>query len=173
MAELVRIEGLSKLNQALADFQRNVAKNVLRGAVRAAATVIREETKRLAPVKTGQLRRAVYLKQINEQSSPVRQVVYVGVRKGKQLGVGRSYGKQGSRTRSEGTSLDAYYAKWVEYGHFTRTSKANKEFTGPPRWISGKPFMRPAWESRKHAALEALIRYMRARIPQEAAKARR
>lgn len=187
MATTVTIKGLKELNDALAQLPRNIGRNVLRGAVRAGAAVVRDEAKRQAPVDTGTLRRAIYHKQIREQSSAVRQVFYVGVRRGKQY---RSLTTKGGKDRS----MDAYYAGFVEYGHFARRSKdgkfrklmrktdrgqANNQVmaemvqSGEVRWIPARPYMRPAWAVTKEQALKALSEYIAKRIPEEAAKVRK
>jgi HK97 gp10 family phage protein len=188
MASSVQVKGLRELNAALADLPRNIGRNVLRGAVRAGAVVVRDEAKVRAPVVTGQLRRALYMKQIREQSNALRQVFYVGVRAGKAY---RNLTTKGGKDRS----MDAYYAKFVEYGHFSRRStgrgfakigyrrsdrgQRNNELlagevqSGAVRWIAARPFMRPAWDARKEDALKALAAYLEQRIPQEVAKSRK
>src|SRR5450830_714100 len=118
-----------------------IAKNVLRGSVAAGAAVIRNEAKARAPVYTGSvsaghpppgtLKRAIYQKQIPERSSNIQQTFFVGVRKGKKY---QKQGKNGDK------SQDAFYASWVEFG----TSKQ-----------PGHPYMRPAYEGKKSAAVWA------------------
>lgn len=200
MSTTVNVSGLRELNAALAELPRNIGRNVLRGAVRAGAAVVRDEAKIKAPVVTGQLRRAIYMKQIREQSSMVRQVFYVGVRRGKQY---QKLTTKGGKDRS----MDAYYAQFVEHGHFSRPagmhrmnrrgssysihSKGDLLFNRLPqgldrstqlermvaagtiRWIPARPFMRPAWDARKEDALKALAAYIEQRIPQEVAKSRK
>jgi HK97 gp10 family phage protein len=159
MAELQHVAGLKELQAALKELPQCIARNVLRGAVAAGAAVIRTEAKARAPVSTGDaraghsppgtLKRAIYQKQIRELSSPVKQTFYVGVRRGKQY---RHQGKKGKLSR------DAYYAKFVEFG----TAK-----------MAARPFMRPAFEAKKGAAVQAIQEYLARRIPQEVDKLRR
>lgn len=171
MADLVYVAGLKELKDALAALPERIARNVLRGGVSAGAAVIRKEAVLRAPIyypsgsysdiatgKThmaklqaghpppGTLKRAIYQKQIAELSSNTKQVFYVGVRKGKKY---QKQGKKGDK------SQDAYYASWVEFG----TSK-----------MAARPYMRPAFESKKGAAIEAIRAYIEQRIPQEVAK---
>lgn len=156
MAEFQHIAGLKELQTALKELPDRIAKNVLRGAVNAGATVIKKETASRAPVFTGSvsqghppvgtLKRAVYQKQIKELSGPFKQTFYVGVRKGKQF---QKQGKKGN------LSQDAWYAKFVEFG------TAN---------MPAKPFMRPAFEAKKEEAVSAIKTYLEKRIPEEAAK---
>lgn len=157
MAELEHVSGLRELQAALKELPNRIAKNVLRGAVAAGAATIRSEARQRAPVYTGPvsaghpppgtLKRAIYQKQIREKCTSTRQTFYVGVRKG---GKYRFQGKKGT------LSQDAYYASWVEFG----TSKQ-----------VAHPYMRPAYEMRKEAAVQAIKQYLEKRIPEEAQKA--
>lgn len=155
MAELVNIAGLSELRAALRALPQRIARNALRGAVNAGASVIRAEARARAPVYTGEvakghpppgtLKRAIYQKQIAELSSLMNQVFFVGVRHGKKY---RNQGKKGDK------SQDAYYWRFVEFG----TSN-----------MSARPFMRPAFEAKKRDAVEAIKIYLTERIAREVA----
>lgn len=156
MAEIQTITGLKELQMALKDLPNNIAKNVLRGSVNAGASVIKKEAAARAPVYTGSvsqghpppgtLKRSVYQKAIKELSNLTKQTFFVGVRKGKK------YQKQGKKGN---LSQDAFYARFVEFG----TSK-----------MPARPFMRPAFEAKKSAAVEAIKAYLTDRIPKEVAK---
>ena len=156
MAEFQNVSGLKELQAAMKELPVNIARNVLRGAVNAGATVIREEAKARAPVSSGPpvkgqappgtLKRALYQKQIREKSSALLQTFIVGVRQGKSA-------KKTSKSR-----IDAWYARFVEFG----TSK-----------MAAKPFMRPAFEAKKEAAVQAIKSYLVKRIPEEIEKARK
>lgn len=160
------LTGFKELADALREIPDNIAKNVLRSAVGAGAAVIRVEARNnaLRMKKTGTLARAIYQKQIRELSGPEKQVFYVGARSGKQY---KSVGKKG-------VSKDAYYARWVELGHFTRPSGggrlpqrtgrgqsnnvalASAVQTGVVRWVPARPFLRPAFDIRKDQAVQAM-----------------
>lgn len=161
MPEIVKIEGLAELARALQELPRNIGRNVLRGAVRASAAMIKNETKLRAPVETGQLKRAIYEKHIREESDLYRQTFKVGVRSGKKYQAG-----QGKRTAK--TAMDAYYAPWVEFGHHARGKKGGER----GRWVPGRPFMRPAWDANRRRAVDVMADYLRKRLPAEVAKAR-
>lgn len=149
----VEVKGLKELNEALKQLPERVARNALRGATSAGASVLRKEAASRAPVYTGPiakghppagtLKRAIYQKQIRELSSLLKQTFYVGVRTGKK-----------ARDR-RGRSLDAYYWWWVEFG----TAK-----------MAARPFMRPAFEAKKRAAVERIKQYLAERIPREVEK---
>lgn len=156
MAEIVHVEGLAEFAQALKMLPANIARNVLRGAVAAGAKVIVDEAKAKAPIYTGAvsaghpppgtLRRSIIRKQIRELSDLTRQTIYVTVRKGAKY---RQQGKKGN------LSQDAYYAGWVEFGN----SK-----------MAAKPFMRPAFESKKQEAVDTMAAYIARRFAAEATK---
>jgi len=152
----IKIEGLDAFSKALRALPQNIAKNVLRGAVNAGATVIRQEAVRRAPEYHGEvskghpppgtLKKAIYQKQIRELSDITRQTFFVGVRHG------ASAGKKGSTGRE---TRDAFYWRFVEFG----TVK-----------MPAQPFMRPAFEAKKVEAMERIKQYLADRIPNEVAK---
>jgi HK97 gp10 family phage protein len=152
----MRVEGLKELQDKLRQLAPNVARNGLAAAVGAGAAVIRVDAKVRAPyyqgdVAKGQpppgtLKRSIVQKQIPERSSLFKQVFYVTVRRGKQY---RAQGKKGN------LSQDAYYWPWVEFG----TTK-----------MSARPFLRPAFEAQKQAAVMAIKNKLIERIDQEAEK---
>ena len=76
------IHGLDDLARQLKELPERVARNALRAAVYAGASVVRKEVKARAPVATGKLKAAVYQKQIREHSNVYTQVFFVGVRSG-------------------------------------------------------------------------------------------
>ena len=152
----VQIQGLSELNQALSELPQRLARNVLRGSVAAGAAVIRREARERAPRYAGQvaaghpppgtLKRSIYSAQARRLSSLLQQVYHVGVVSGKRVK------KSG---RKSGRAPNAYYWRFVEFG----TVK-----------MAARPFLRPAFEAKKMAAVEALRAYMAERIPREVAQ---
>ena len=146
MAEIQSVTGLKELQKALAELPQGIARNVLRGAVNAGATVIKAEAKVRAPALSGILKRSLYQKQIREKSNLLLQTFFVGVRQGR------------SSKKTKKGVLDAFYARFVEFG----TSK-----------MPAHPFMRPAFEAKKEAAVQAIKDYLTKRIPDEVEKARR
>lgn len=139
-----RIEGLAELAKSLRAMPEDLSKNALRAAVRAGAATIREEAKAKVPVATGKLRSAIYLKQIREASSRLSQVFFVGVRSGPKR---RRNKKTGAIEKDY--SRDAWYWRFVEFG---------------TRFMAARPFMRPAFERRKEAAVAAIAAKLKARI---------
>ena len=153
----ISIKGFEDFKRQLALLPTRIGRNVLRGAVNAAATAIRQEVVARAPVYTGPvaeghppagtLKKAIYQKQIPELSSNLYQTFYVGVRSGKR--------QQAVKRGKNVLNLDAFYGAFVEFG----TSK-----------MSARPFMRPAFETRRDYAIEAMRAYLAERIPRELEK---
>lgn len=175
--ENIKVDGLKELADALRELPQRIARNVLRGAVNAGATVIRQEAKIQAPIYHGEvaqghpppgtLKRALYQKQIRERSSLFEQMFYVGVRHGKDR---QSVGKKQ-------VNLDAYYWRWVEFGHYAGGSRkiprkpgarAAAIAGGGANFVPAQPFLRPAFESRKDEAIQRIKDYLEERIPREA-----
>lgn len=156
MASTVEIKGLAELDKALQELPKRIAKNALRAAVWAGAAVVRDRAKDMAPVYHGKvseghpppgtLRRAIAQRRSQSDSTATRETVLVYVRQAVNGSVGQKGVKAYSRT-------DGYYWRWVEFG--TSTQAAH-------------PFMRPAFEASKEAAVEAMAAKLAARIQDEA-----
>lgn len=147
MELITKLTGFKELADALRELPDDISKNVLRSAVGAGAAVVRVEAKNnaLAMKRTGTLARSIYQKQIRELSGPEKQTFYVGARFGKK----KRFGKKGKDLSNE-----AYYARFVELGHFSRPSK--KGAGGRVVWVPAHPFLRPAFDVRKDQAVEAI-----------------
>lgn len=130
----VRIDGLKELADKLRDLGPKIGRSALRAGVRTGAALVRDEAKLRAPVDTGVMRRAVFVKQVRQQSSATQQTFHVFVRSGK---------------RFEKKNINAYYWRHVEFG----TVK-----------MAAKPFLRPAFEARKGQAVDAIADRIRERI---------
>lgn len=130
----MKVDGLAEMDRKLRALGPDIARKGLRSAVGAGARVILNQAKARAPVDTGTLRRALYMKPIREESSDSRQTYFVGVRSGK---------KEQKKNR------DAWYWRLVEFG----TEKA-----------SAQPFLRPAFEAGKFQALERIKSKLAERI---------
>jgi HK97 gp10 family phage protein len=160
-----KLTGFKELAEALRELPQNVGRNVLRSAVGAGAAEIRKEAKKNAEGMrdTGTLARAIYQKQIPEQSSLQKQVFYVGARQGKQF---QKMGKKG-------INKDAFYARFVELGHFSRPTTGGNirvragargreaelnrlSAAGHIHWVPAHPFLRPAFDVKKDAAVTVM-----------------
>lgn len=168
----VKVTGLAELNATLRALPEALRARALKGMCATGAAVIKDEAKRRAPVWTGSvqeghpppgtLKRAIYQTRLVQECTSTREVWMVNVRKGKQF---RAVGKGA-------INLDAYYASWVEYGHYTRapmsagTTPAKRmaaHLTGSVtsvRLIPAHPYMRPAFETKKQDAVRAMGTYL-------------
>ena len=168
-----QIKGLAELKAALSKLPAAIQSRVLRGMVSTGAAVIRQEAIQLAPEWTGvvseghpppgTLKRAIYQTRLPELCTATREVWKVDVRKGKGKTVKGASGGQ--------FSADAYYASWIEFGHYARLPKsAGKTYkirsiaiasgAASARWVPAHPFMRPAFETQKEAASKAMGSYL-------------
>lgn len=83
-----------KLIETLQKFPKNIQKNVMVGAVRAGANIIRDEARRKVPIKTGTLKKSIVSIQRKAQNGLITFSV----------------------TPSKGKTNDGWYAHFVEFG---------------------------------------------------------
>jgi HK97 gp10 family phage protein len=166
----VKVEGLDALVQELRKLSRATQERIVKGAMAKSASVIRREAIARAPVWTGEvsqghpppgtLKRAIYQARMVMKCTDEFEVWTVNVKQGKNA----RNTKRGKTTMN----LDAFYARWVEYGHYTR-APASAGATGAARrravaqgtqlvkgarFVLPQPFMRPAFELKKAEAMQ-------------------
>ena len=151
------ITGLKELQEALKQLPREIQQRPLRSALAAGAKVILDEAKRLAPQgETGNLRKALYRYRSRSRSGIGQETYLVGVRKGKKDYVdsakNRRLGRVGKKYTVEG---EAFYWRFIEFG----TSKKG-----------ARPFLRPAFESKKMEAIDVFKKRMAIAIEKTAQK---
>jgi len=140
----VQILGLEELKRKMITLGYKISRNALKSALVAGAKEIKKEAMNLAPVKTGTMRKAIYIKKMGKPN-PFKENVIVGVRSGKKL---------------QRRNLDAYYWRFIEFGHLARPKgKARSRSgrvsaaAGGAKMIAAQPFVRPAFENSKVRAL--------------------
>ena len=145
MTSTIQVLGLSELKNKMLTLGYKINRQALKSALVAGAKEIKKEAMALAPVKTGRMRNAIYIKKMGKPN-PFQENVIVGVRSGKRL---------------QKRNLDAFYWKFIEFGHLTRPkgksrSKAGRisAITNGAKMIPAHPFVRPAFESAKGRALD-------------------
>ena len=191
MAESVVLTGFKELDTKLLGLSEKIAKNCLRVGVYAGARVIQIEAKRLAPIYTGkveeghppagQLKRDLILKHAVESSNMIQQTYLITVKQGK---------KYKTVVNSHVVYLNAFYAKWVENGHWyvseNKLTKVNRHGTTVighwaehraiaktgtnAKWVQAHPFMRPAFDSKSTEAIQAVKDRLGKAIEDEAKK---
>ena len=154
---LMKINGLKELDLAMARLPYEIQGKPLRAATSRAAKLIRDEAIARAPEDTGNLKESIYRYRSRSQSLPGREVFIVGVRRGprrryantrfnrRKGRVGKTYFEQGK----------AFYWRFLEFG----TAKMQK-----------RPFLRPAFEDNKVAAVNVIKERLRIEIDKAARK---
>lgn len=123
----VQVEGLAELERKLNEFGPMLAKKSIRKALAKGTRLIANEATSNAPIRTGTLRRAIYVKRATERKTPWSETYIVGVRRGKKY---QAKGK------------DAFYFPFVEFR--TKHSNRNKP--------DGERFMTNAFKTKSSAA---------------------
>jgi hypothetical protein len=133
------LHGFDELAKLLREMPKLIAQNDLAAGAAAMAGVVKAEALQLVPVRSGRLRKAIYMRR--SERTPVQVTYVVGARRGK----------------GKADPNGAFYGGFVERGHFTRP--------GPKQhWVAAKPFLRPALINKRDAAIEALRVKLKARI---------
>lgn len=139
----VKIDGLKELEEQLLSLPQNLARRDVRQALEAGGEVIAEEMRALAPRRTGRLHENIEVK-VSLSS------------------------KQDAGTAKIGPLKKVFYGLMQELGWTSPLPKSaggtRRDRRGRGMHHPGHPFMRPAFESRKDAALETIIRTLRAGI---------
>ena len=170
MQTTIELKGFKELAEALRTLPDKLAGNTMKQAVSAGAQVIQAEMKNNASrmADTGTLARSIYRKFIPELSANYKVVYFVAPRQAYNYRT-----KIGDKRVKAGAKNDAYYARWVELGHWSRPSggKAIKvragargreaelnrlSAAGQIKWVGPHSFMRPAFDTQKERAIGAL-----------------
>ena len=150
----VSVSGLAELDDALGQLPKATARNVLKRTLNKAAQPIVDEAKRLVPVQTGRLRDS-----ITASTRVKNKVGNAEFAAAMRAGLGKDAARTALRNARRAASGQGSFAetfigparggKWgvIRYAHIV-------EF-GSPRQ-SPKPYMRPAWEAHKTAALNLI-----------------
>ena len=145
------ITGADEIKKALKKLSTNVATNVMVGAIRAGANTVRDEAKRLVPVKSGRLRKSIQTRRAKTRQkhtilfavAPMTRTIH---------------------TLQDANGIKRYnYARVIEEG---RKAEFGTSITRP------QPFMRPAFEKNGTKAIEETRKYLAERLPLEVEKAK-
>jgi len=96
----VQVVGLKELEKKMIELGPKIGRQALKSALVAAAQEVKKEAQRLAPARTGRLRRAMYIKRMSKPN-PFSENVIFGVRHGRKMSK---------------RDLDAYYWTFLEFG---------------------------------------------------------
>lgn len=162
----VQFKGLREIERNMLELPKRVDRRLLEEGLGVAGRMVRDEARLLAPELAGDdprwskgaLRRAIRSARIRPREYSAE--VIVGVRSLSRKTRASFKQKQAARRRAGKRSRridprDAYYWHWVEFGR-----------AGMP----ARPFLRPAFEAKKEAAVAAAIEVFRKRVQLEIEK---
>lgn len=168
----VNVSQLLDMAAELKALPQVLRERLLKGATATACSVIRREAVLRAPEWTGPveeghpppgtLKKAIYQARLPSKCTATKEQWLISVRRGRNARSGKVGGKV--------VSFDAFYALWVEYGHYAR-SKGNRaarkkaQKAGLVRWVPAKPYMRPALDTKRAEAEQAFRAYLMNNLP--------
>ena len=148
----IEVEGLEQLRLALRTLPEKVQSKILGAATAKAALPIRNAARAASPMKTGRLRRNIRSTRGKRNGSEAS--AFVSVRKLNAKAVAKF--KRTTGKKATANPNDAFYWRHHEFG----TAK-----------MRARPFLRPAFEQQKFAAVQVLKEALDRGIQTEAAKA--
>ena len=141
----VRITGAKEIERMLRALPARIAGKIVRPALRAAAKEIQTEAKRLAPFKSGLLRKNIKVRAGKRKRGRISVLV---------------------QNKAGDYRGETYYAAFQEFGYRIGSRKLGTS----RKEVAGKGFMRRAGESKQKAATEIVSRMMREGVIREAKK---
>lgn len=146
--QLTDIKGGAELQRFLKQLPGKVEKNIMRGAMRAGANVIRDEAKRLAgeTKDTGALQKSIRAGS-RARGGEVTAYIRAG---GKKVYFGRGQNRRGT---------DVWYAHLIEYG-----VRPHSIGQGEHPGFEANPYLRPAIDDKQQEAVSAITDYIRNRL---------
>lgn len=168
MSDEISVQGLQELREALTrDLPEALQGKALQSTLTIAARPIIADARARVPIRTGRLKRAIYAFR-DRKSTPTREARLISVRTGK---------------KASKSNKDAFYWKWIEFGHRFASAKTGtlqeigkdgvgrgKGYAGETKFYPAHPFLRPAFEAKKLAALEIFRLELSAQIEKAAAR---
>lgn len=147
MAE-VKLEGLPELRAALRELPARLQKNALRNAIQAAAKLMAEEVKSVAPIAAFKTPNAEYPAGSLRRSVKARR-------------------RRGTPTQVHSTVDMLWYGRLIEKGWMLTGHKPGK---AKIRHIPGRPFVLPAFERARKRAIDLVAEALRAEIKNQPIK---
>lgn len=132
MANLMNLTGFREMAAKMRELGPRVARNTLRRATSSGAAVIRNDVRARAPTDTGEMKRDIQIKRSRDTNGEMSAKYAVYVRVG---------AKSRLSGRARNVAKDSFYWIFNEFG----TAK-----------MAANPFMRPAFEAQKQAAVNKI-----------------
>lgn len=156
----VRIHGLRQIREAMQALPARMDRKLLNRGLMAGARLIRDEARRRVPVlkepnarrRAGTLKRAIRAGVVRPERYAATTWVRVRPLKARQIAL---FVKRTGKLKGADNPNDPYYWRFVEFG----TSK-----------MPARPFLRPAFESQKLAAVHQAIAELRPLVEREIEK---
>lgn len=163
---------LPEFGLALKSFGADFERRTVRSATNAAAQAFKKLAAANVPVRTGKLKRALYVKRSRSKSGAGEEHYFVAFRQGKR--------HQAIKRKRGAVNLDAYYGRFLEAGWVPRgpgsklaggtRSRAlarSRNLAAGAAKITRYRFLRPAFERGKGDALRAFYAKIETRIAKE------
>lgn len=140
MADDPYIKGLAELLSELRELPGNIEKNALRTGVFRAAQLMRDRLKAAAPMSSGVPPKG---KKFREKYPPgtLRKSI-------------RAKRRRGTRDEVAAGITGAFYAKWVEFGHFLKSTGKRKSDRQVIGHVAANPFIARTYEATKEEAMQ-------------------
>jgi len=159
MTTQFEVKGLKELNRFLQQLPEKVEKNIMRGAMRAAAKPVMAEAKANAPtgepsdtakrryrVYNGALRDSIRISsRLDRRNKQVKARIIVG-------------------GKSKKTGADVFYPHIIEHGSAPHSVRKGGKGPVTHPGMRPKPFMRPALDSQAGEAIKAAGEYVKKRL---------
>lgn len=150
MSFKVTVSGLAELDKALGQLPKATARNVLKRTLTKAAAPIVDEAKRLVPVKSGKLKNSIIAS--TKIKNKVGRAEYAAAMR---AGLGKDAARSALRNARRSAAGAGSFAEMfvgpstgaLRYAHIVEFGSVKD---GP------QPYMRPAWDAQKTAALEII-----------------
>lgn len=168
MKTTVRVEGLKELDEALADFKKATARNILRRVLMKAGEPMRAMAERLAPEDTGKLKRDIAISTKLRGGRSAAKDAYAAARRG-----GASKGETVAAMRGAGGgALSAEVYVGPKSGNKKDAIKAIVQEVGSVNQAP-QAYMRPAFDATRSQVVEIAAREVAVEIGKAKARAAR
>jgi HK97 gp10 family phage protein len=137
-----QVQGWAELSRSMKALGPKIALRGIRSALGSGAKVVKQAAMSMAPQDTGRLRSAIYVKRLSKPN-PLAERFILGVRHGR--GTWKKLGNGFDKSK------DAFYWKFHEFG---------------TKYMPAHPFIVPAFEAKKEAALAKIKEVLTRKVAQ-------